>query len=406
MTELSSATDADQAEVARLAKRFDHHDPNLGIDTVFDVYGHLQQVEGVAWTEAHGGYWVVTHAADVRAAELAPEVFTSSEGVFNPGHPPGEPLIPLELDGDFHVGIRELYMDLLNIRNVRQQEPYIRGRVDALLAEFHGSGGGDFVEIAARLPIDVVGEIIGFDDEFRSRVRECVDRTTAGLGEKMDAAKAGVDLMALIAGAVTDRQDNPRDDKLTAVINAEIDGKPLTQNQLFGFLTAYLVAGYMTTAHGLAAMVFELARDRSLQDRLRGDRKLIPTMVEETLRFHPPVHSFFRTATEDTEVRGCPIAAGDKVALMFGAANRDPERFEDPDTFHPDRENARQHMAFGFGAHVCAGAHLARAEMRIVLEALIEQYPPFELDGEPRWPSRLVIGHHLGLEYLPIRFVN
>jgi cytochrome P450 len=404
MTDRPVVTDVDEAEIERLTTRFDHHDPSLNTDTIYHVYNRLQQTEGVPKTDAHGGYWMLTHVADVKAAGLG-DAFTAAEGIFMPEHA-GDPIIPLELEGAFHTAIRDLYMSMLSVRNVRQFEPYIRTRVAELLAELRLNGGGDFVKgFAARLPIDVVGEIIGFDEAFRSQVRDCVDRTTAGFGDVADG-NAGPDLQALIAGAIRDRRENPRDDKLTVVVNTEVDGKPLTDKELHGFLTAYVIAGYMTTAHSLGALVFQLAGDRALQDRLRDDRSLIATVVEETLRFHPPVHSFFRTATKETQVRGTTFAAGDKVALMFGAANRDPERFDDPDTFRADRENARQHLAFGFGAHVCAGAHLARAEMRIALEVLLDECPPFELDDEPGWPTQLIIGHHLGLEYLPIRFIN
>ena len=343
--------------------------------------------------------------ADLSAVGKDPTTFASGQGVVLPRPPDDPPFIPFELEGTEHSEIRQLYLDILGIRQVKDAEPFIRARVDALLHTFRDAGGGEFYEeVAARLPIDVAGELIGWDEAVRSRLQRAVDEAVEHLNPTGDNAAARAELVSLMQAQLADRRAHPRDDRLTALLSATVGGEPLSDATLLMFTFIFAIAGYETTARALCSLICHLAQHPDLQDRLRAEPGLIPNVVEEGLRVYPSAHTFFRMVTEPTELRGERLEPGERVALLFGAANRDPEVFDEPDVFRADRSNARQHLAFGWGAHFCVGAHLARAEIRILLEILLASHPPFELAGEPRWTPHLLAGNHMGVNHLPLRF--
>ena len=401
------ATTNDEATIDRLAEHYDHHSPELAVDVLFDVYRRILEQPGIPRSDAHGGFRLIAHHADLSAIGKDPKTFACGAGVVLPRPPDDPPFIPFELEGAEHTQMRQLYLDILGIRQVRDAEPYVRASVDALLGAFQHAGGGDFYEdVAARLPIDVAGELIGWDHDVRSRLRQAVDQAVEHINPDGDNAAARAELVSLMLAQIADRRERPRDDRLTALLSATIDGEPLSDERLLMFTFIFAIAGYETTARALSSLIWFLAENRALQDRLRDEPKLVPNVVEEGLRVFPSAHTFFRTVTERVELHGEVLEPGEKVALLFGAANRDPEVFDDPDTFRPDRANARQHVSFGWGAHFCAGAHLARAEMRILLEILIANYPPFELAGAARWTPNLLAGNHMGVIELPLRFVD
>ena len=211
------------------------------------------------------------------------------------------------------------------------------------------------------------------------------------------------DLGGVALREVQDRRANPRDDYMTTLVQTSIDGRPLTDAELVNTIQAFILAGFETTAHAIANLMLRLGERPDLQERLRTDVDARAAAIEEALRLFPPAHTMFRTVTEETTVDDTTFEPGDKVALLFAAANRDASIFPDPEVFDIDRPNLRQHLSFGFGVHHCVGAPLARAEMRVLLEALAD-LPPFELTGEPEYSPNLMLGQIIGVEHLPLRF--
>ena len=186
--------------------------------------------------------------------------------------------------------------------------------------------------------------------------------------------------------------DERPDDILSFLVGAEHDGAPLTPHHQIGSCFLLLIAGIDTTWSSISAGLWHLATHPDDQDRLRREPELLPSAVEEILRFYSPV-TMARYVTADTEFKGCPMHEGDKVLLAFPAGNRDPAIFEDPDAFHIDRALNR-HVAFGSGVHRCLGSNLARMELRVALEAFLERIPPFTLDdsADPEWSGGQVRG--------------
>jgi cytochrome P450 len=210
--------------------------------------------------------------------------------------------------------------------------------------------------------------------------------------------------LALLARSeIESRRAQPRDDYMTTLTNAEIEGRRITDGELEMVVQAFLFAGYETTVHAVGSMMAFLAENPAVQEQMRRDPSAIGAVIEESLRLFPPAHTMFRTVTEKTMLADTVMEEDDKVVLLFSAANRDPSKFEAPEEFRLDRRNPRQHLSFGFGAHFCVGSHLARAEMRIILEVM-SRYPCVELAGPPVRTPHLLMGQMMGVEHLPLRF--
>jgi cytochrome P450 len=202
-------------------------------------------------------------------------------------------------------------------------------------------------------------------------------------------------------GAISaDRRKNPRDDLATLIANAQIDGQPIGPFEATGYYTIVATAGHDTTSSSTAGAMWALATQPGLLERVRADPALIPNLIEEAIRWTTPVKTFMRSASADTELRGRKIAKGDWLMLCYASGNRDEEVFPNPDTFDIDRTPNRQ-LAFGSGAHVCLGQHLARMEMRILFEELLPRLKSVHLDGEPRYVESWFVN---GLKTLPIAF--
>jgi cytochrome P450 len=392
-------------DIERLSTAFDHLDPAMGADVLDQVYERLLAGCPVAKTAAHGGYAVVSRHADVIHVEKTPEVFSSASGVLHPPHAERAPSIPIEFDAPLHPAYRALFMDVLSAPRVRTLEPYLRELTDRLLDDYLAGDDDDFVQhVAVQLPIRAVGTLIGFGEEANDQMQAFATQILENFGTpKM--IEAMHELGALGAAHLADRRAEPRDDYLTTLAQAEVDGRPLRDDELLNILRTFAFAGFETTAHAIASLVHHLAVDQELQERLRSDASMIGSVVEEGLRMFPPVHTMFRTVTQPATLHDVAFEPGDRLAVLYAAANRDPAQFENADVFCPERANSRQHLAFGIGPHYCAGAPLARAEMRILLEALVAR-PPFRLAGTPKHLPHLMMGQMMGVDYLPLTFTG
>jgi cytochrome P450 len=371
------------------------------------------------------GFWAVTKYDDVMTVLKDWETFSSQlGGAATIADVPADVLAArrnfMETDPPRHTHFRRIFAADFTPRAVSRYAPWLHELVVDVLDGVPPSEEFEAVhEIAAPIPIRVLARILGLRDEHLPRLVELGDKMLVDtepdyVGELAFAGEREEDrylpfgspwareLCALGRQYYGDRRESPRDDVLSLIANAELEGCPLSSADLDNTFAILVVAGNETTRQAIASGLLAFARHPEQWRLLRLEPSLIPTAVEEVLRYAHPVWHFRRTATRDTELRGTPIAAGDKVVVWFAAANHDPDVFPDPHRFDITRE-PNEHATFGrVGPHFCLGAHLARLELRILLEELLARVEAIELAGEPR---RLRSNFTNGLKYLPLRFV-
>lgn len=369
------------------------------------------------------GFWVVTGYEDVLAVLRDWQTFSSELGGAATIAPLPEDVLEarrnfMETDPPRHTQFRRIFAAHFTPRAVRRYEPWLRELVAEVLDEALPLRELDLVhEIAAPIPIRVLGRILGLSDEHLPRLiwlgdRLLVDTEPDYVGELAFTGEREEDrylpfgspwareLCELGRRYWASRRASPRDDVLSLIANATIDGCPLSERDLDNTFAIFVVAGNETTRQGISLGMLALARDPESWDRLRRDRTLVPGAVEEMLRIAAPVWHFRRTATHATELRGQRIERGDRVVVWFGAANRDPAVFPDPHRFDITRD-PNEHATFGrVGPHFCLGAHLARLEITVLLEALLDRVERIELAGPPK---RLRSNFTNGLKELPVR---
>ena len=320
--------------------------------------------------------------------------------------PPGEEFTMLSLDPPDHTRLRALVNKAFTSRAVDALEPHIRATAAALLDKVDASGFDLMAALAQPLPVIVIAGMLGVPGEDRDRFRLWSDRRarllepTVSPRERAVAMQAGRDFDRYFRSIVAERRAEPRDDILSALVQAEDEGERLTERETLNMLRLLVMAGNETTTNLIGNGMLALLRNPDQLRRLRDDPGLIPTAVEELLRYDAPAQAFFRRALADGEVNGFALRKGDNVILLIGAANRDEQAFDDPDRLDVGRAEC-PHLSLSRGIHYCLGAPLARLEGRIVLETLLERFPDIELlDDRPRFRSGVVLR---GLESLPLR---
>jgi cytochrome P450 len=353
---------------------------------------------------ARWGFWALTRYDDVVAASSRPADFTSSLGIVVPPNPVSGRRAPLHFDPPEHARYRRPLNAVLRDERIEAAEPRIREHAVELVSAFVSSGGGDFVgAVSSKLAGRVFADFLNVSLERGIRLNE--------LGERFEHAQARFDaetaeevnqaLYAECRALVAERKEAPLDpaeDVASALLAVRIDGVALDDELVAGSIRQLLIAAHVAPTAVIASAVAHLARDPELQSRLRADPAALPPVIEEVLRVYAPNQGFARTATRDLEIAGRRVTQGEMVALVLPAANRDPRVFDDPERFCPARA-PNPHLAFGHGPHKCPGATAGRAELRIVLEELLERTNGFALAGEPQmlgWPV-------YGPETLPLR---
>ncbi len=327
-------------------------------------------------------------------------------------------------DAPIHLKYRKLTQEWFMPKNLMRIEADIRelarSTVDRLIAAGQGGPGGsrdvDFVKlVSAPYPLHVVMQILGVPEADEPRMLMLTQQMFGGQDE--DLNQSGIKnlppeaITQLVAGAVADfeayfaaltaeRRARPTEDVASIIANATVDGAYLSDRHLAGYYIILAAAGHDTTSASTAGAMMALARDPDQFARVKADRSLLAGIVEEAIRWTSPVQNFMRTAAEDTEIGGQKIAKGDWLMINYVAANHDPAQFPDPRRFDAAREGNR-HLAFGAGAHQCLGLHLARLEMRILFETLLDRLDSVELAGEPKRAKSTFVG---GLKTLPLRF--
>jgi cytochrome P450 len=292
------------------------------------------------------------------------------------------------VDPPVHTFHRSLVGKAFNAVALKRMEDFVDRTVGRIVGAFVAKGGGDFYgDVAAILPSFVVADQLGLPSEDFEKFRTWTDAVVAEANpdnseeQQIAISRTICDLQQYISQKADEFLANPRPCLLSDIVHADIDGQRLTRQELVSIFVILIAGSHDTTTSALCAAIYRLARDADLQDRLRANPSQINRFVEEVLRFDSPVAGLFRRATRDTMVGDTPIAEGSLLMVRYGAANRDPKMFADPDVFDAERSNASRHIAFGHGPHVCIGNLLARAEMRIVVSKLLEGTSEFSLRG-------------------------
>jgi cytochrome P450 len=343
---------------------------------------------------ARWDFWALTRYDDIVAASSRPGDFTSSLGIVVPKNPVSGRRAPLHFDPPEHPRYRRPLNRVLDAARLPELEPGMRELAAELIAPFVAAGGGEFVSEVSSPYAGLV-----FTDILRLP-RELAQQLNAS-GEQFEHAQAHFDvetaeaenqhLYAECRKIVAARKTDPLpadEDIVSALLEVRVDGEPLDDEFVAGSLRQLLIAAHVAPTALLASAVDHLARDAGLQGRLRSEPALVPAAVEELLRLYAPNQGFARTATRELDLRGRTICEGEMAALVLPSANRDPAVFEEPEDFRLGR-SPNPHLAFGHGPHKCAGAAVARSELRIALEELLARTASFERAGEPEmlgWP--------------------
>ncbi len=357
----------------------------------------LREHDPVHWNEP-AGVWGITKYDDVRDISRRPDVWSSVGGIRPDSGPTG---MMIEQDDPVHRQRRQLVSNGFTPLQIRSQEDKVRSIVDRLLDQVVDQGQCDFVtDVAAWLPLVMIGDALGFEEADHPTLLKWSDDLMRGLGQddpdKLAAMMAAFEgYTTYMADVIAHRRESPADDLTSILVHAEVDGERFDDATLVHETLLILIGGDETTRHVITGGLYQLLRDRRHWDTLLADRSLLPAAIEEMLRWVSPIKNMARTATCDVELRGRQIRKGEKVLLLYPSANRDEEQFPDPFTFDI-RRTPNEHVAFGFGKHFCLGNSLARLELRVLFEQLLERLPGIRLvdRDEPDYrPANFVSGY-------------
>lgn len=391
----------------------DIYDPDLYVEgPIHDIFAELRRTDPVHWQEMPGepGYWAVLKHADLSHVARHPTLFSAEEmGVVLEDPAPEQLALSrnmlLMMDPPRHTAYRKPLADSFKAKVIAGMEGRIRELCRTIFAEAAEKRDVEFVhEVSGSLPSQVVGELVGIPEEDWDRIRDWAEQSTSSqdpelAGEGYRSAN-GMSEMAMYAieFAARRRTEAPREDLASLILAGNFGDGPMTDVEFGSFFVQLVTAGNDTTKTMLSSGLWALLQHPDQLAALRADRSLIPGAVEEILRWVNPLHYFRRTATEDTELRGVPIKAGDKVAMYYTSANRDEDVFADSQAFDI-RRNPNPHLSFGIAQHFCLGVHLARLEGRVFFDELLNTFATIEQTGPER---RIRSNLNNGLKTLPI----
>ena len=392
---------------------------SLGDPSTFDdgvpheALAEMRRTTPVLWQEmpeGQPGFHAVLAHADVVTVAREPVLFSASEGgvVLEDLDPENLEMMRnmlLAMDPPRHVTYRRPLAETFRVKVIAGLEDQIRGIVRSILDEAVEAGDVDVVhEVAAHLPTQVMGRLMGLPEEDWALLHSLAERQTAGqdpevVGDQPDHS-ASIDMAMYAIGFAADRRTQPpKEDLTTLILDGDFGGEAMTDVDFGSFFVQLVTAGNDTTRTMLSSGLLALLRHPDQMAELRADPSLTAGAVEEILRWANPLHYFRRTATADTELGGVPIAAGEKVAMYYTAANRDDDVFADAQAFDIHRD-PNPHLSFGIAEHFCLGVHLARLEGRVFFEELLSTVDRIELTGDP---VRLRSNLNNGYKRLPVR---
>jgi len=383
---------------------------------------HLRANNPVAWVDnpPYRPFWAITKHADIMAIERENNLFLSeprpllataeADDVLKAQLEAGMGLRTLiHMDDPHHRKVRAIGADWFRPKAMRD----LKVRVDELATRYVDKLRDvgpecDFVtEIAVNFPLYVIMSLLGLPEEDFPRMHMLTQEMFGGDDEEFQRGKTPEDMLAVLADffgyfaqLTASRRANPTEDLASAIANGLIDGEPLSDVDTASYYVIVASAGHDTTKDAISGGLLALIENPGELDRLRQNMDLMPTAVEEMIRWATPVKEFMRTAAEDTVVRGVPIAKGESVYLAYVSGNRDEEVFDEPFRFDVGRD-PNKHVSFGYGVHFCLGAALARMEMNSLFTELIPRLESIELAGEPELTATTFVG---GLKHLPIRY--
>jgi cytochrome P450 len=390
----------------------------------YPLYAQLRQAQPVLNIPDYN-LWLVFGYDDVRTVLSDYENFSSDfarahavldeqmfQAMAQRGINAGEGRTLIMTDPPIHRQLRDLVTRAFTPRAVEALEPRIRELSNEMIDSVIDNGRFDLIkDLAYPLPVIVIAEMLGVPAEDRERFKRWSDLVVASADqffvdvnerEANDQWEAGRQMREYFRKIIAQRRAKPRSDLVSALIAAEVDGQRLSEANLLSFCTLLLIAGNVTTTNLIGNAIHSLLENPQEMERLRADLSLMPSAVEEALRYESPVQSMFRFAARDVELRGQHIQPGDRVMAFIGSANRDETKFPNADRFDITR-SPNPHMAFGFGIHYCLGAPLARLEGRIALTALLERIKNVErVDDKPLDLAKGLLLH--GVTSLPLRF--
>jgi cytochrome P450 len=369
-------------------------DPAFWAGDAEPALARLRASSPVHWYEP-GKFWVLTRHADVLAVSKDPARFCSGQGVLmaDRDRPVAAADSILYVDPPTHARYRKLVSTGFTARRVAALEEQVRRLAREVLDDVDPAAEIDLVDaLAAPLPLLVIAELLGVPTSDRDQFRTWSDGVMEAATELTDDnALLALELMDYFTKALEERAASPRDDLLSVLVNAEVDGDRLTVGEQVGFCVSLLVAGNETTRSAISGGLVALAEHPDQRSRIAADASLLPGAVEEVLRWVTPIAAMARTATTDTVIGDEQISAGDYVVMVYLSANRDEAVFgADAGVFDVARVN-NQHLTFGIGEHFCLGASLARLETRVLLEELLGRWASYDVvDAGERIPSTLM----------------
>ena len=406
---------------------------NYADDSIHDAFRWLRANNplGRAEVEDFDPFWVVTKHADILEVSRQNDLFHNGDlqTTLTPksidqkiramtGGSPHLVRSLVQMDAPDHPKYRIMTQAWFLPQNIRKLEDRIRQIAREHVDRMADLGGEcDFVaDVALTFPLRVIMEILGVPEADEPRMLKLtqelfgstdpdLNRSKQEMGEDFESNLAMVqsvigDFFGYFDAITQDRRANPREDLSTFIANGKIDGEPMGSMEAMSYYVIVATAGHDTTSSSTAGAVWGMCEHPSEFAKVKADPSLIPGLVDEAIRWTTPVKHFMRSATADTTLRDRKIAKGDWLFLSYPSGNRDEEVFEQPDAFQVDRKPNR-HLAFGYGAHLCLGQHLAKMEMRILFEELMSRLQSLEINGEPRRSAATFVG---GPKSLPIRY--
>ena len=379
----------------------------------FDIFKRLREEAPIYWHEEsldfEPGFWALTKHEDIVRVSKDPMTFSSAVG----GHlmTMGDPEVVdpsavaaiignmIGMDPPDHQIYRKMVAPSFTPKAIRTLEGDMRLKIRELLENVEDKGEFNFVtEISEQLPLWVLCEMMGIPESERPKIRDLVNNLTDASIQQdpNNAFQIWVNYMELFKMGrvmIEERRKSPTDDLMSVVANTKIEGGELPPELLDGFFLLMVIAGNETTRNTLTGGLMALTDNPEEREKLLKDPSLISNATDEMLRWVTSVIYFRRTATKDTNIRGQDIKAGDKVVMWYGSANRDEDIFEDGHLFRVDRENAKKHLAFGAGEHLCLGNRLGHMQIRILFEELLHRFPNIHSTSDPvRIPSNFLAG--------------
>ena len=386
-------------------KHFDHHDQEFAQDP-YAVYEAMVDRCPVVHSDAHGGYWLVSGYEETTQVLKDDYTFSSADGVTFPSIPKN-PVIPIEIDPPDFFKWRRLLNPWFSPSVIARREDDIRVITRTLLEAVLPTGKIDFVaDLARPMPGIVTLRLLGLPEDNLDNWLDWIQQLIHLSSHDPDAAvEIGLNCYTAMAEEMVQREeagDTRVDDLLGFLMHTEVEGRPIEEDEIMGIVFLMLFGGLDTTGAAISNAVWYLDHHPEDRQRLIDDPALIPTAVEEFLRFEAPVQGLHRRVVKDCTVGNEQLAAGDHLYFLMGAANRDPKEFADPGHVILDRFPNR-HLSFGIGNHRCLGQHLGRLEFRIALEEILRLMPDFRLDRERarRWSD---IGVVYGYQQMPATF--